>query len=85
MSYASLKASTIIQFPQITRIPFPGLNDYRPIALTFAVMKTSSALQFAKRVYKSADDAVNMALHFLYLHILLHLNYARILFVDFSL
>ncbi len=42
-------------------------------------------LQFTYRANRSADDAVNMALHFFLQHLDSTGTYARILFVDFSL
>ena len=95
---ACLKASTIIPVPKKPRPT--GHNDYRPVALTSVVMKSFERLvlahlksitdplldpmQFAYRVNRSVDDAVNMALHFTLQHLDSPASYARILFVDFS-
>ncbi|XP_061639302.1 sodium- and chloride-dependent creatine transporter 1-like isoform X2 [Phyllopteryx taeniolatus] len=90
------KRSTIIpKKPAIS-----GLNDYRPVALTSVVMKSFERLvldhlksvtgplldplQFAYQANRSADDAVNMGLHFILEHLDSAGTYARILFVDFS-
>ena len=73
-----------------------GLNDCRPVALTSVVMKSfqrlmlshlkdiTGPLQFAYRANRSADDAVNMGLHYILHHLDSPGTYARILFVDFS-
>ncbi len=42
-------------------------------------------LQFAYRVNRSVDDAVNMGLHYILQHLDKSGTYVRILFVDFSL
>ncbi len=83
------------RIPKIT-----GLNDYRPVALTSVAMKSFQRLalaflkdttgplldplQFAYRVNRSVDDAVNMGLHFILQHLDRPGTYVRILFVDFS-
>ena len=95
---ACFKSSTIVPVPKKPRIT--GLNDYRPVALTSVVMKSFERLvlhhlktitgplldplQFAYRANRSADDAVNLALHFILQHLDSPGTYARILFVDFS-
>ena len=95
---ACFKSSTIIPVPKKPRIT--GLNDYRPVAMTSVVMKSSERLvlsqlksitdplldplQFAYRTNRSVDDAVNMALRFILQHLDSSGNYARILLVDFS-
>uniref|UniRef100_A0A8C9W7S9 Reverse transcriptase domain-containing protein n=1 Tax=Scleropages formosus TaxID=113540 RepID=A0A8C9W7S9_SCLFO len=92
------KRSTIIPIPKKPKIT--GLNDYRPVALTSVVMKSLEKLvldylkditgplldplQFAYRANRSADDAVNMGLHYILQHLDKPGTYARILFVDFS-
>ncbi|XP_061633141.1 uncharacterized protein LOC133479775 [Phyllopteryx taeniolatus] len=92
------KRSTIIPVPKKPAIS--GLNDYRPVALTSVVMKSFERLvldhlksvtgplldplQFAYQANRSADDAVNMGLHFILEHLDSAGTYARILFVDFS-
>lgn len=93
------KESIIIPVPK-TKKTISCLNDYRPIALTSAVMKSFERIilnhlktvttplmdpfQFAYRANRSVEDTVNLAIH----HILNHLEsantYARILFMDFS-
>ncbi len=81
--------------PKIT-----GLNDYRPVALTSVVMKSFERLvlaylkastgplldpqQFAYRANRSVNDAVNMGLYFIMLHLDRPETYVRILFVDIS-
>ncbi len=78
----------------------PGLNDYRPVALTSVAMKSFERLvlaylkdttgplldllQFAYRENRSVNDAVNMGLHFILQHLNRPGTYVRILFVDFS-
>ena len=80
--------------------PVPGLNDYRPVALTSVVMKTLECLglqflksiidplldqfQFAYRNNRSVDDAVAIGLFPVFKHLDSPNTYARILFVDFS-
>ncbi|KAL0202259.1 hypothetical protein M9458_000277, partial [Cirrhinus mrigala] len=92
------KCSTIIPVPKKPKTT--GLNDYRPVALTSVVMKSFERLvlaylkditgplldplQFAYRANRSVDDAVNMGLHYILLHLVKPGTYARILFVDFS-
>ncbi|KAL0163294.1 hypothetical protein M9458_042690, partial [Cirrhinus mrigala] len=92
------KCSTIIPVPKKPKTT--GLNDYRPVALTSAVMKSFERLvlaylkditgplldplQFAYRANRSVDDAVNMGLHYILQHLDKPGTYARILFVDFS-
>ncbi len=77
------KCSTIIPFPKESKIT--GLNDYRPVALASVVMKSFEKmvlahlkditgpllypLQFAYRVNRSVDDAVNMGLHYVLQHL----------------
>ncbi len=77
-----------------------GLNDYRPVALPSVVMKSFEKLvlahlkditgpsldplQFAYRLNRSVDDAVNMGLHYVLQHLDRPGAYVRILFVDFS-
>ncbi|KAK3525532.1 hypothetical protein QTP86_033961 [Hemibagrus guttatus] len=95
---ACFKHSTIIPIPKKPKIT--GLNDYRPVALTFVVMKSFERLvlaylknitgplldplQFAYQANRSVDDAVNMGLHFILQHLDKSGIYVRLLFVDFS-
>ncbi|XP_077948854.1 uncharacterized protein LOC144388984 [Gasterosteus aculeatus] len=95
---ACFKASTIIPVPKQPRIT--GLNDYRPTSLTSVVMKSFERLvlshlktltdplldplQFAYRINRSVDDAVNMALNYILQPLDSPGTYARIRFVDFS-
>lgn len=95
---ACFKASTIIPNPRKAKVM--GLNNYRHIALTSVVMKVLECLilahlksitdpmldpmQFAYRANRPTVDAVNMALHYMLEHLDTAVNYARILFVDFS-
>ncbi|KAK3551790.1 hypothetical protein QTP70_026219, partial [Hemibagrus guttatus] len=92
------KCFTIIPVPKKPKIT--GLNDYRPIALTSAVMKSLERLvlaylkditgplldplQFAYQANRFVDDAVNMGLHYILQHLDKPGTYARILFVDLS-
>lgn len=89
MSFAMslLKASTIIPVPKKTRT---NINDYRPVTLTSAVMKSFEylvlsylksitdpildSLQIEYRANSSVDDAGDMALHVILLLILQHLD-----------
>ncbi|KAK3553519.1 hypothetical protein QTP70_004199 [Hemibagrus guttatus] len=96
---ACFKRSTIIPIPKKPKIT--GLNNYRPVALASVVMKSFERLvlaylknitgplldplQFAYRVNRSVDDAVNMGLHFILQHLDKSGTYVRLLFVDFSL
>ncbi len=89
---------SIIPVPKKPKIP--GLNDYRPVALTSVVMKSFERLvlaplkditgtlldhlQFAYRASRSVDDAVNIGLHYILQHLDKSGTYARILFVDLS-
>ncbi|KAI3355866.1 hypothetical protein L3Q82_004418 [Scortum barcoo] len=77
------KRSTVIPIPKKPSIT--GLNDYRPVALTSVVMKSFERLvlahlkditgplldplQFAYQANRSADDAVNMELHYILQHL----------------
>ncbi len=92
------KRSTIIPVPKKPKIT--GLNDHRPVALTYVIMKSLERLvlanlkditrplldplQFAYRANRNVDDAVNIGLHYILQHLDKPGNYARILFVDFS-
>ncbi len=92
------KCSTII--PVLKKPKITGLNDYRPVALTSVVMKSSERLvlaylkdstgplmdplQFAYRANRSVVDVVNMGLHFILQHLDKPGTYVRILFVDFG-
>ncbi len=89
------KRSIIIPIPKKSKIT--GLNDFRPVALTFVVMKSFEKLvlahlkditgpsldylQFACRANRSVDDAVNMGLQFVLQHLDRAGTYVR---VDFS-
>ena len=93
-----LKCSTIIPVPKKPTIT--GLSDYRPITLTFVVMKSFESLvlnnlkditgtlldslQFAYQANRSVDDAFNMGQHLILQHLNSPGTYAWILFVDFS-
>jgi len=95
---ACFKTSTIIPIPKMPRIT--GLNYYRPVALTYVVIKSFEPLvlshlkaitdplldplQFAYRANRSADNAVNMTHHLFLQHLDSSGTYARILFLDFS-
>lgn len=92
------KESLIIPIPKTNTISC--LNDYRPIALTSAAMKSFEHIilkhlkpvtsplkdphQFAYKANPSVEDTVNLEIH----HTLNHLEsantYTRILFMDFS-
>lgn len=92
------KSSTILPVAKTSTIK--GLNDYRPIALTSVVTKSFERLvlsrlkditgplldplQFAYRVNRLEDDAVNIGLYYILHHLETPETYARILFVDFS-
>ncbi|KAK3514156.1 hypothetical protein QTP70_005087 [Hemibagrus guttatus] len=79
------KRSTIIPVPKKPKIS--GLNDYRPVTLTYLKDITGPLLdphQFAYRANRSVDDAVNMGMHYILQHLDRPGNYARILFVDVS-
>ncbi len=92
------KRSTIIPVPKKPKIP--GLNNNRPVALTYVVMKSFEKLvlaylkditgplldplHFAYRANRSVDDAVNMGLHYILKHLDRPRTYVRILFVDLS-
>ncbi|KAK3531616.1 hypothetical protein QTP70_025000, partial [Hemibagrus guttatus] len=95
---ACFKRSTIIPIPKKPKIT--GFNDYRPVALTSVVMKSFERLvlaylknitgplldplQFAYRLLRFVDDAVNMGLHVILQHMDKSGTYVRLLFVDFS-
>lgn len=80
---ACFKSSTIVPVPKKPWII--GLNDYRPVVLTFVLMKSFERLvlthlktinaplldplQFAYRTNRPVDDAVNLALHFILQHL----------------
>ncbi len=77
------KHSTIIPVPKKPKVA--GLKDYWPVALTSVAMKSFEKLvlahlkditvplldplQFAYRVNRSVDDAVNMGLHYVLQHL----------------
>jgi hypothetical protein len=93
-------------FKMATTVPVPKkakvteLNDYRPVALTFVIMKcferlvkdhitctlpdTLDPLQFAYRPNRSTDDAIAIALHTALSHLDKRNTYVRILFIDYS-
>ncbi len=95
---ACFKCSTIIPVPKKPKLT--GLNDYRPLAITYVVMKSFKGLvlaymkactrplldplQFAYRVNRSVYDTVNMGLLFILQHLDRPGTYVRILFVDVS-
>ncbi len=88
------KCSTIIPIPKKSKIT--GLNDYRPVALMYVVMKSFEKLvlahlkditgplldplQFAYRANRYVDDAVNMGLRYVLQHLDRPGAYVRILF-----
>ena len=92
------KKSTIIPVPK--KCTASCLNDYRPVALTFVVIKTLERLvlqflksiidplldqfKFAYRNNRSVGDAVALGLCYVLQHLDNPNTYARILFVDFS-
>ena len=92
------KKSTIIPIPK--KSAASCLNVYRPIVLTFVVMKTLERLvlqflksiidplldqfQFAYRNNRSVDDAVAIGLFYVLKHLDSPNTYARSLFIDFS-
>jgi hypothetical protein len=71
------KETTVVPVPKNTKVTF--LNDYQPVAPTFAAMKWFETLvmahintiipetldphQFAYRPNRSTDDAISIALH----------------------
>ncbi len=71
-----------------------GIKDYRPVSLTSVVMKSFEKLvlvhlkditrpsldplQFAYKANRSVDDAVNMGLHYVLLHLDRPVAYVRI-------
>ncbi|KAK3559203.1 hypothetical protein QTP86_005199 [Hemibagrus guttatus] len=85
--------------PKITRLddyrPVPLMSVVmksfeRPFQQVLAYLKNITgplldSLQFAYRVNRSMDDAVNMGLHFILQHLDKSGTYVRLLFVDFSL
>nr|XP_008300218.1 PREDICTED: calcium/calmodulin-dependent protein kinase type II subunit alpha [Stegastes partitus] len=95
---STFRRSTIIPVPKKPSIT--GLNDYRPVALTSVVLKSLDRLvlshlrsmvgplldplQFACRANRSADDPVNLGLHYILQHLDGPGSYARILLMDFS-
>nr|XP_008298093.1 PREDICTED: uncharacterized protein LOC103370733 [Stegastes partitus] len=92
---STFRRSTVILVPKKSSIT--GLNDYRPVALTSVVMKSLDRLvlrsivgplldplQFAYRANRSADDPVNLGLHYILQHLEGPGSYVRILFMDFS-
>ena len=92
------KQSTIIPVPKKSSVSC--LNDYRPVALTSVIMKgferlilayiksvipnTTDPYQFAYRENRSVDDAVCLALDYVYKHLDKRNTYARMLFIDYS-
>ncbi|KAM9821254.1 dihydrofolate reductase isoform 5-T5 [Syngnathus typhle] len=71
------KSSTIVlvaKKPAIT-----GLNDYRPVALTYVVMKC-----FERLVLNHLKEVTGLGRHYILHHLDTPGTYARILFVDFS-
>lgn len=92
------KASVTIPVPTKDRTTCQ--NDYRPITLTFIVMKfyerltlsyvksvtepLLDPLQFAYRSHHSADDAVNFSLHHMFQQLVRPHPYVRALLLDFS-
>lgn len=94
----SFKESIIIPVPK--KSPVTCLNDYRPIALTSVLMKclerlvfdyikreisvSSDPLQFAYRKNRSVEDAISVALNFVYEHLDTGNANVRMLFIDYS-
>ena len=92
------KKDTIVPVPKIAKAI--ELNDYRPIALTSAIMKcfervvkdhitsslsaTLNPLQFAQRPNRSTDDAIATTLHTALSHLDKRHTYVRMLFIDYS-
>jgi len=92
------KESTIVPVP---KKPKPAvMNDYRPVALTSAIMKrmerlvvphlvqltahAQDPLQFAYKKGRGVDDAVALLTHKVLEHLEKPNRYVRILFIDFS-
>ena len=85
---------------QITDIVISSMNDLRPVALTYAVMKVCECvvlckleklvkdyinpLQFAYRKNRSTDDAVLYSLENIYLHLEKTGSTGRLMFFNFS-
>ncbi len=83
-----------------SQINITGLNDYRPVALTYVVMKSfektdagppgghhwtlAGSSSVCLQSKQVVDDAVNMGLHYVLQHLCRPGTYVRILFVDFS-
>jgi hypothetical protein len=92
------KTSSIIPVPKKPNVS--TLNDYRPVALTSAIMKiferivlchlkkaTAHVLdpfQFAYRANRCVEDAVSLIIHYILDHLESPNSYVRILFVDYS-
>lgn len=72
-----LKCVTLLQ-PSIM-----GLNQYRPVALTSEVMKSSKWLVLVDD--RLVDDTVNIGLHYIWQNFNCPGTYVRILFLDFNL
>ena len=93
-----LKKATIIPIPKKNSVSC--LNDYRPVALTSAVIKcleefvlkylnslvplSFDQFQFAYRKNSSTDDAISIFMHKLLEHLEKQGSYARVLFIDYS-
>ena len=93
----AFKSSIVI--PVRKRSPATSLNDYRPVALTSIVMKSLEKIvskfmlpfipagfdphQFAYKSKRFVEDAVALALKFIFPHLnKKKLNYVRLLFID---
>jgi gmma-aminobutyric acid receptor subunit gamma/cGMP-dependent protein kinase 2 len=92
------KRATIVPVPKKAKVT--NLNNYRPIALTFVIMKcferlvkdhiTSNLpdildpLQFAYHSNRSTDDTIAITLHTALTYLDKRNNYVRLLFIDYS-
>ena len=94
----AFKSSIVIPVPK--RSPATSLNDYVPVALTSIVMKSLEKIvskfilsfipagfdpyQFAYKSKRSVEDAVSLALKFIFPHLdEKKPNYVRLLFIDY--
>ena len=95
---ACMKKATIVPVPKKSSISC--LNDYRPVALTSAIMKTFEKIvlrflnsflpkeldpfQFAYKEKRGIDDAIAINVHEILQHLETPKSYARVLFIDYS-
>ena len=93
-----LKMATVVPVPKKNSVS--SLNDYRPVALTSAIMKCFEKLvlqylqsflppefdpfQFAYRAKRGIDDAISINIHEILQHLEERRSYARVLFIDYS-